>query len=249
MAKSKEKLRITPGIHSVNEALNIRPHAIKKIEIKESWQKNIELKKIVEDSEKKNISIKEVSGQKLTQYCESHQGVAAHISESPELDIESLKNSQEPAIIVVLDEVEDPHNLGAILRTSWLLGVKGVVVTERRSAHLTPTACKVACGGAEHVPVLVEPSLFDFINELKEHGFWSYGLGAEASSTLWTVDLPEKTIWVLGAESKGLRSSTEKACDQIVSIPQTAVGASFNVSVAGAMALGETVRQLSVSKK
>ena len=228
----------------MKEALSVRPKSIQTIEIKDSWKKNNELVKIMEQAEQLNIKTKEVSGQKLSNYCEGHQGVAAHVAENPDFDLDQIKKS-EKAIIVVLDEVEDPHNLGAILRTSWLLGVKAVVVTERRSAHLTPTACKVACGGAEHVPVVIESSLFDFVNDLKEHGFWSYGLGAEAKDTLWTVDLPEKVVWVLGAESKGLRSSTEKACDQIVSIPQASSDASFNVSVAGAMALGETVRQLS----
>jgi 23S rRNA (guanosine2251-2'-O)-methyltransferase len=166
----------------------------------------------------------------------------AFTQDEPELDFAALEAAEE-ATLIALDEVEDPHNLGAILRTAWLLGVQGVLTPEHRSAHLSPAVSKVAQGAAEHVPVVRETALPERLKRLKEHGFWILGMSHKAKQDLFRLDIPKKVVWVLGSESSGLRKSVEGACDDLISIPQGVADASYNVSVAAALALGETFRQ------
>lgn len=172
----------------------------------------------------------------------SHQGVLAFTEEEPELDFKDLEFAEQ-ATLIALDEVEDPHNLGAILRTGWLMGASGILTPEHRSAHLSPAVSKVAQGAAEHVPVVRETALPERLKRLKELGFWILGLSHKATQNLYQLDIPAKVVWVLGSEASGLRKSVEGACDDLISIPQLAADASYNVSVAAAFALGETYRQ------
>ena len=145
--------------------------------------------------------------------------------------------------MAVLDQITDPHNLGAILRTAWLLGVKALILSDSRTVSLTPAATKVASGGAEHVPVETVASLPQTLSDLKQKGFWIFGLAAGGQQRLWTVKIPDKVVWVIGAEGSGIRSSVAKFCDELISIPQSDKEASFNASVASALAFGETFRQ------
>lgn len=172
-----------------------------------------------------------------------HQGVAVEVSDTPTLDWKELERPN-PCILLALDEIEDPHNLGAILRSAWLLGVKAVLIPEMRSASLTPTVHKVASGAVEHVPVVVVKNLADELKSLKEQGFWIYGLAGEGSMNLFQLELNEKVCWVIGSEGTGLRTTVSRACDELVSIPQVEVLASFNASVAAGIALAESYRQL-----
>ena len=143
----------------------------------------------------------------------------------------------------MLDGIEDPHNLGAILRTSWLTGVHGVLIPEDRAVGLTPTVHKVACGGVEHVPVEETTNFSNYAEDLKKKGYWIYGLSPRGKKSIFELDLPEKVVWAIGAEDKGMRVTTERLCDELVFIPQSSASASYNASVATAMALTETLRQ------
>ena len=150
-------------------------------------------------------------------------------------------------LVIALDGVEDTHNLGAILRTSWLMGVNGMIIPEDRAVGLTAAVHKVACGGVEHVPILRTNQFTQPFEQLKKDGFWVFGLSHKAERSIYDAKIPEKVIWVLGAEDKGLRSPTEKICDELFSIPQSSPAASYNVSVSAALALAETKRQWNVT--
>ena len=193
------------------------------------------------------MKVEERAPGQLNQIAESHQGIVAFVTSEPEWDWNSLK-AEETERLVFLDGVEDPHNLGAILRTSWLLGVKGVFAPDARAAGLSPAASKVAQGATEHVP-LVRNSLLDELGEAKQRGFWMFGLSHRASKSIYELKLPEKVAWVLGSEASGIRKPVERACDELVAIPQLQADASFNVSVAAALALGETFRQHQIFEK
>lgn len=234
--------RCVVGIHAVNELLKVRPRAVDQLWLREKYSDHPDLNAIFERAKVKQIRVQLQNPTVLDRVIASHQGVLAFTEEEPELDYSALE-AADTATLVALDEVEDPHNLGAILRTAWLLGVDGVLTPEHRSAHLSPAVSKVAQGAVEHVPVERESALPETLKRLKEQGFWVLGLSHEAKQDLFSFEVPKKVIWVLGSESSGLRKSVAGACDDFVSIPQAAPEASYNVSVAAAMALAETYRQ------
>ena len=243
MRKSKAKpLRITMGIHAVHEALNVHPKWAKELWVKESAESQAQISPLVALAERLRIPIKPLSGRRLDELGSGHQGVALQLSESPELDESEL--DRDVCVLLALDQVTDPHNLGAVLRTSWLFGSRGVIIPEDRSVSLTPTVCKVAQGGAEHVPIIEVSPMDQELKRLKDKGFWVFGLSHKSTQTIFDLKLPDKVVWVLGAEGSGLRKPVERACDELISIPQLAPHASFNVSVAAGVALSETYRQL-----
>lgn len=234
--------RAVIGIHAVTEALRVRPRSVSPLWLRTGWQDSQELQKIEMEARSRQIRIEEHPAGHLDRLCSGHQGVLAFVNQDPELDWERLKG-ESIRRVVLLDGVEDPHNLGAILRTSWLLGVEAVFVPEMRAVHLSPAVSKVAQGALEHVPLEISSSMTQAIGLLKENGFWVFGLSHEARSNLYDLKLPEKVAWVLGSEGAGLRKPVERQCDELISIPQMDPQASFNVSVAAALALGETFRQ------
>jgi 23S rRNA (guanosine2251-2'-O)-methyltransferase len=170
-----------------------------------------------------------------------HQGIALEIdSDEPLMDFEKLNNKK--SVLVALDEVEDPTNLGNLLRTSWLMGVDGLLITQDRSVKLTPQVCKIASGGAEHVPVDVVHPLSNTLEDYKKQGFWVYGLDANAEQTIYDVQFPDKVILVAGNEGKGLRKTTLNVCDQVLKIPQVSDVASLNVATSLAITLSQVQR-------
>lgn len=242
------KSRVVVGIHSVTEAIKVRPKKIETIWLKQDWESSAELRLIEELIKEKRIPMEVKSQQSLDKWSSGHQGIAAFVTEQPEFDWKNIEQSTQ-SVIVALDGLEDPHNLGAILRTSWLLGVKGILHTLERSVGLTPTVNKIACGGVEHVPLEGVHNFSNHIERLKKDGFWVYGLSAAGKSTIYDLELPDKVVWVIGSEGKGIRKTTERLCDELVSIPQIDSAASFNASVAAGITLGETFRQLQKQKK
>jgi 23S rRNA (guanosine2251-2'-O)-methyltransferase len=130
-----------------------------------------------------------------------------------------------------------------MLRTGWLTGVAGILIPDDRAVGLTPSVCKVASGGAEHVPVESFTNLPSAIQDLKNAGFWVYGLSEKGVRKPWEFKLPKKVAWIVGSEGGGMRITTERACDELVKIPQVESGSSYNAAVAMAMALAETCRQ------
>lgn len=237
--------RQVAGTHAIHELLRLRPKSIKAMLLQRNWSSSADLRELVDNLRKQKIQIEEKSDLELQKICPSHQGAVAFSDFIPEFKYEETGWEQN-SLIVAMDGVEDPHNLGAIMRTSWLMGVSGLILPEDRAVGLTATVHKVACGGVEHVPLARINNFSDPFSTLKESGFWVFGMSHKANKTIYDLKIPEKVIWVMGAEDKGLRIPTERACDELVSIPQLDANASYNVSVATALALGETKRQWNV---
>lgn len=236
--------RTVVGIHSAREAIKVRPEAVTAIWLKKEQDRNSELHFFADWAAKNKVKVEFRDEGSLKNIAESHQGIAVFLKETPDFDLDSLSaDDPEKCILMALDEITDPHNIGAILRTAWLMGVKALLVPDHRSGHLTPAVMKVASGGAEHVPMIVVKNLIQELKALKDKGFWIYGLAGEGKATLLETKLSEKVIWVVGNEEKGIRASVRGECDELVKIPQMSADASFNASVAAAVALYETVRQ------
>lgn len=234
--------RQVTGTHAIKELLKVRPKSIEVVVVQNNWKNSADLNELVKQLNQKNIKIEEKNENFLNDISRSHQGAIAFSSQNLDLKIENVANLQK-SIIVALDGVEDTQNLGAILRTSWLMNVDGLIIPEDRAVGLTATVHKVACGGAEHVPILRVNQFSQIFDELKKQGFWVFGLSHKAEKSMYDLKIPEKVVWVLGAEDKGLRTPTEKACDELVYIPQASADASYNVSVSAGLALAESRRQ------
>jgi len=224
--------RTVVGRHSVIEALKVRPGAVSNLCVSEAFESKKWSGEFMALAKRAQIKVhiqKEKHFNKLSQVA---QGVACEVHEDPEWPDEQ----SESLFLLALDGVEDPHNFGAILRTAWLMGVDGVLLPEKESAPMTPTVCKVASGGAEHVPVMRVKNLKTEIESLKKVGFWSYALAVdEAAQDIKSVVKSEKTILIAGAEENGIRPSLIKDSDFKVYIPQTDAAASLNVSVSVAV--------------
>lgn len=242
--RATPKGRCIVGIHAVNELLHVRPRAVSKLWLRDKFQDHPELKSIYELAQKLRVRVETYPVGALDKIIGSHQGVLAFSEEQPEIDWEQLKTAEQ-AVLLALDEVEDPHNLGAVMRTGWLFGAKGILLPEHRTADLSPAVSKVAQGAAEHIPVEKDNALPQRLERLKEMGFWVLGLSHKGKQALFKLEIPKKVVWVLGSESGGIRKSVEGVCDDLIAIPQTNPDASYNVSVAAAVALAETFRQSS----
>ena len=149
----------------------------------------------------------------------------------------------EGALLVALDQVQDPRNLGAVCRSAEFAGAAGVVVPERRAAAVTAAACKASAGAVEHIAVTRVRNLADWLEQAKAAGFWIWGADAGAEDAPWGVDLTGSTVIVLGGEGKGLRPRVARACDGLIALPRHGRVESLNVSAAAAALLSEAVRQ------
>ena len=178
-----------------------------------------------------------------------HQGILLEVeggAQALEQDLEGfLAGLEGPALILVLDGVTDPHNLGACLRTADAAGVQAVILPKDKSAGITPVVRKVACGAAETLPVFTVTNLARALRSLKDAGIWLYGAAGEAEQSLYQVDFTGPTALVLGAEGGGMRRLTREHCDGLVHIPMLGAVESLNVSVATGVCLFEVVRQRS----
>ncbi|MES2964974.1 MAG: TrmH family RNA methyltransferase [Bdellovibrionota bacterium] len=239
----RDGARWVVGIHSVEETLKIRPKAIREMWLKVDFESSQQLSALAASAQHFRIKIHTRSPGQLDQIGSGNQGVAIAVTENPELDWSKLE-AEGSKVVLICDGLEDPQNLGAILRTAWLTGVDAIFIPEDRAVGLTPAVCKIASGGAEHVPVEVVSNLATEMKRLQDLGFWIYGLSEKGTRKPWEFKLPEKTAWVIGSEGSGMRITTERACDELVRIPQVASGSSYNASIAAAMALSETARQL-----
>lgn len=185
----------------------------------------------------------EVSAEELERLCGSadHQGTVAEVDPYPYGDPVGMLG--EEALLVALDQVQDPHNLGAVCRSAEFAGAAGVVVPERRSAAVTAAVCKASAGAVEHLQVAHVRNLADWLGEAKSAGFWIWGADAAADSPPWEVDLKGPTVLVMGGEGKGLRPRVAGACDGLVALPRRGEIESLNVSAAASALLFEALRQ------
>jgi len=190
------------------------------------------------------IAVEVVDRQALEQLCGSsdHQGIVAQVDPFPYEDAERLLDSTE-SLVVALDQVQDPQNLGAICRTAETAGVAGIVLPERRAADITPAVCRASAGAVEHLRVARVRNLADFLLSARKLGAWVYGADAAASDRYTDVDYGGRAVIVLGGEAAGLRPRVQSACDLLVSIPMAGRTGSLNVSAAAAVLLYEARRQ------
>ncbi len=171
-----------------------------------------------------------------------HQGVVAEVDPYPYADPNSLLEADD-ALVVALDQIQDPHNLGAVCRAAEVAGAAGVVIPERRAASVTPAAGKASAGAVEHLSVARVKNLADWLGEAKAREAWVYGAAAEAERVYTDVDWSGRAILVLGSEGSGLRPRVAETCDELVSIPVAGSVGSLNASVAAAVILFEARRQ------
>lgn len=246
--KGPQGARAVVGTHAINEVLKIRPKSIVEAWFVSNWESNQELRDTAELLKKHRITPISKSESQLSHICYTHQNAVLFVNQSPSFSSEEIENKKFSTLLF-LDGVEDPHNLGAIMRTAWLTGVDGVFAPDDRAVGLTATVHKVACGGVEHVPFLRQNQFSQSVENLKKRDYWVFGLSHKATKSIYEIKLPEKVVWMIGAEDKGLRSSSEKLCDELVYIPQASSDASYNASVAAAIALAETMRTHLLLKK
>jgi 23S rRNA (guanosine2251-2'-O)-methyltransferase len=171
-----------------------------------------------------------------------HQGVVAEVDPYPYADPDSLLERPN-ALVVALDQVQDPRNLGAVCRSAEAVGAAGLVIPSRRAAGVTAVACKAAAGAVEYLPVARAPNLADWLARAKDSGAWIYGAQQDAAAPYTGADLTGKVVLVLGSEGKGLRRRIAESCDLLVSIPVRGRVGSLNVSAAAAVLLFEAARQ------
>ncbi|HVD86441.1 MAG TPA: 23S rRNA (guanosine(2251)-2'-O)-methyltransferase RlmB [Solirubrobacterales bacterium] len=188
----------------------------------------------------------ETPTRELERLCGSsdHQGVVAEVDPYPYGDARGLLR-RENGLLIALDQVQDPRNLGAVCRSAEFAGAAGVVIPERRAAAITAATCKASAGAVEHVEVAHVRNLADWLAEAKQAGFWIWGADAEAKQPPWAVDLTGPTVLVLGGEGKGLRPRVAKSCDGLLALPQRGKVESLNVSAAATALLFESLRQRS----
>jgi 23S rRNA (guanosine2251-2'-O)-methyltransferase len=238
------------GIHPVRVLLQRAPHRVRCVWLSSSRDAATRLQELRALAEHADIATEEVDDAKLDALAEGerHQGVVVELAPragDPETQLEEALESLDGAapLLLVLDGVTDPHNLGACLRSADAAGVAAVLVPRDRAAGMTPIVRKVAAGAAETVPLVQVVNLARTLRELKERGVWLVGTSDDAPRTLYDLDLTGPTALVLGSEGEGMRRLTREACDELVSIPMAGAVESLNVSVATGVALFEAVRQ------
>ncbi|MGZ5049943.1 MAG: 23S rRNA (guanosine(2251)-2'-O)-methyltransferase RlmB [Methylobacter sp.] len=240
------------GIHSVQSALDYSPKKIHQAWI-DVQRQDKRLAQVVNDLLDLGIEPEKIDRKKLDRLAEgnNHQGIVVEVEMPGELSESDLKDAvltlQGTPLFLVLDNVQDPHNFGACLRTADATGVHGVIITKDNATGITPTVCKVASGAAETVPVYQVTNLSRTLRWLKEQGIWIAGAAGEATQTAYQTDLTLPLALVIGAEGKGMRRLTREQCDMLVKLPMLGRVESLNLSVATGVLLYEAVRQRALS--
>jgi len=232
------------GFNPVSEAVSSGTVQIFQLVIARSDSRAEELKSIAAG---RNIPVQVESRDAITQRVghPHHQGVAALAAHFPTLSLEALLERQlfEREPLLILDSIQDPQNLGALIRSGCFLGAKAVVLPKDRSVQVTATVVKIAAGGTSHVPIVQVTNLVRAMETLKESGLWIAGLEVQGSSTLYDADLSPPLALVVGNEQKGVRPLVRKQCDLLLHIPASGPLDSLNAATAGAVALAEVQRQ------
>ena len=236
------------GLHAVQAALDYSPEKITQVWVDHQRQ-DVRLKELQNQLNSLNIKTETADKKRLDKFSDgkNHQGIVAEI-QLPDVHSEEelkhkIQNLTEMPFFLVLDHVQDPHNLGACLRTADAAGVHGIIVTKDNATGITPTVCKVASGAAETVPVYQVTNLARTLRWMKEQNIWIIGSTGEAQQTIFNTDLKMPLALVMGAEGTGMRHLTQQHCDILVKIPMVGQVESLNVSVAAAVMIYEVLRQ------
>jgi 23S rRNA (guanosine2251-2'-O)-methyltransferase len=234
------------GINAVSEALKARGRGFEWVGVAKE-RNDLRLQKLIQECRSNSIAVRFLPRIELDRMARtgSHQGVVAVTSSKAYVDLDDVIAAKrgEYSLVVVLDGVEDPHNLGAILRTADASGADGVVIPERRAAGVTGTVAKVSAGASQHLPVAKVTNISRALEEFKAKGLWIVGLDERGKQNYDEVDYQMDCAVVLGAEGKGLHDLVGRKCDFLVSIPMLGEVPSLNVSVAAGVVLYEIVRQ------
>ncbi|RII27864.1 MAG: 23S rRNA (guanosine(2251)-2'-O)-methyltransferase RlmB [Geobacter sp.] len=214
------------------------------------------LEKLLKLAEEKGVPVRHRDKRDIARLCgtEHHQGVALRVEGFPYTDladvVEQWRSTETNGLVLVLDGIQDPHNLGALIRTAACAGANGVIIPRDRAAAVTPTVEKSSAGAVETIPIAQVTNIAQTLAELKEAGFWIYGAVGEAAEPVFRQDLTGNVALVIGSEGEGLRPLVRKACDLLVAIPLQGGVSSLNASVAGGVLMFEVVRQrLSAAQK
>jgi 23S rRNA (guanosine2251-2'-O)-methyltransferase len=237
--------RVVFGFHAVLSRLRASPSAVIEIFVDET-RHDSRLKDLVAVAERSGVQLHRVPTKRLDGFYGGgrHQGVVARIEVRKAMDdLDQILEQAEKPLLLVLDGVTDPHNLGACLRVANAAGADAVVAPKDRSAGITPAVSKVASGAAEATPYVMVTNLARTLAELKERNIWIVGADERAEKTLHEADLPDAIAWVLGAEGEGMRRLTRESCDLLVRIPMQGEVESLNVSVSAGVCLFESVRR------
>jgi len=241
------------GFHAVIGKLRAHPDAVLEIFV-DRGRDDARARDLARLAEERRVRIRAVEPGRLDAMVREgtrHQGVVARVSAAaPARGLEEvLAALAEPPLLLALDGVTDPHNLGACLRVADAAGAHAVIAPKDRAAGLSATAVKVASGAAESVPYVPVTNLVRTLEALKEQGVWIVGTEASAAESLFEADLPEAVAWVLGAEGRGMRRLTREHCDRVVRIPMLGAVESVNVAVAAGLCLYESRRRRAASSQ
>ena len=247
------KDEILYGFHPVYEALRAGRRIFREIYIsKQTRNKRIDW--IRAAAGRKNILLKDTgleTFQAVTGKV-SHQGVFARVTAYPFADaaelLRSVLTAARSPLLLLLDHIVDPHNLGAIIRTASCAGVEGIIIPKDRSAYPSPVVSRISAGAMEHMPLAQVNNMVNFVKKLKDQDFWIVGLDQNAGQSIYRSDLTGAIGLVIGGEEKGIRPLVKKNCDFLISIPQRGLVGSLNASVAGAIAIYESYRQRALDK-
>lgn len=242
------------GINPLLEALKSKKRRILNIYILKKKRKK-EIDKIIAQTKIQGIKFKFVDLKTFQDICpwNNHQGVAGVIANKELVSVEeminiSFKKEPNPAL-VVLDHLEDPRNLGSIIRSAEILGIRGVIMPKDRAADLTPVVSKTSAGALEYMLISRVPNILNTIRLLKDKGFWLIGAKTGSTNYCYTCDLKKPVALILGGEGKGFRPVIEKNCDEIIAVPQSGHVNSLNVSCAAAILFYEILKQKNKSNK
>ncbi len=234
------------GFHAVGVRLKVAPQSIVEVYFEVS-RRDARMRQFIDRCKEAGVRLIESDGLRLAKLAGSHghQGVAAlvqHMEPAHSLD-DLLDSISEPPLLLVLDGITDPHNLGACLRVADGAGAHAVIAPKDHAAGINATVAKVASGAAETMPYFMVTNLARTLGELKERNIWIIGTSGDAPKTIYQVEMKGPTALVLGAEGPGMRQLTRKTCDELVSIPMKGAVESLNVSVASGVCLYEALRQ------
>ena len=236
------------GLHAVAAMLQHAPKRVKQLQLARG-RVDARVQEVLNLAQQRNVSIQHHSTEELDKLADGgvHQGVIAVVAPSQlwseEMLGHLLDGLEGAPLLLVLDGVTDPHNLGACLRSADAAGAHAVIIPRDRSAGLSPIVRKVACGAAETVPLVAVTNLARTLKQLQQRGLWVVGTAGEAEQLLYEVDLKVPSVIVMGAEGSGMRRLTREHCDYLAKLPMGGAVSSLNVSVAAGVCLFEAVRQ------
>ncbi|WP_321324370.1 23S rRNA (guanosine(2251)-2'-O)-methyltransferase RlmB [Thiomicrorhabdus sp.] len=245
------KQEVIYGLHAIEKFIKQSPQSVYNLSFLKGRLNNRQ-QALYDQAKRVGLNIELVSKSAFNKIDGNHQGVMATVAKQADLvesDLKKLIEETSNPLFVFLDEVQDPHNLGAILRTADAVGVNAVIIPKHNSVGMNPAVRKVASGAADNVKLIVVSNLVRTMKEMQQEGMWMIGLAGETEQTIYDHDLTGSIGIVMGTEGSGLRRLTREACDHLAAIPMVGVVESLNVSVATGVTVYEAFRQRAIKAK